>query len=252
MKLQSTLVALVCSALAGGDALAQTVALESQAPSPPAVPAAADSARVVLLPLSRGLLADVVAGGAGAGGWGVTVQGGYAWSALRGYYGVGHRLALLADVETALAVRWRPALGLSAKWVDTARVRISGDVLLGWLFQSGSLPKRGPSGELRIRAAVLLGRVAPYLVLATKHSILPDRTVLQKADSTQITWTARHEWMPWGTLGVGIALTPRLGLDVGVDYGWVDAPQSVAIPGFHLGLYFGGASGSRCGASCGS
>ncbi|HPH25423.1 MAG TPA: hypothetical protein PLA87_01145, partial [Pseudomonadota bacterium] len=70
--------------------------------------------------------------------------------------------------------------------------------------------------------------------------------------STQITWTARHEWTPWGTLGVGIALTPRLGLDVGVDYGWVDAPQSVAIPGFHLGLYFGGASGLRCGASCGS
>ena len=66
MKLQSTLAALVCSALAAGDSFAQTVASESQAPSPPAVPAAADSARVVLLPLSRGLLADVVAGGAGA------------------------------------------------------------------------------------------------------------------------------------------------------------------------------------------
>ena len=38
-----------------------------------------------------------------------------------------------------------------------------------------------------------------------------------------------------GTLGGAVPLSDRVGLDVGLDMDWVDAP-SISIPGVHVGL----------------
>ena len=51
-------------------------------------------------------------GARAAGSWAGAVQVGWPWFALRAQVGVARRLALLLEVETALARRWRPAFGV--------------------------------------------------------------------------------------------------------------------------------------------
>lgn len=185
------------------------------------------------------VLADMLGGTPQARHLGITVQGGWPWSLLRAHLGLGYRLALIADVETALGRRFRPTVGLGVRLATHHRVRLSGELLLGWLVQTGVTGRRGPTGELRLRLALLLGRAVPYLVLGTRHTLLADRTVFERAAGSETSWSFRQEWTPWATLGLGIAVTRNFGFDVGADYGWVDAPQTIALPGVHLGLHFG-------------
>ncbi len=192
-----------------------------------------------LLPTDPVVL-DQLAGGPAKGAWGVSVQGGYPWFTLRALVGVGTRLAPLFELETALGRRFTTSLGLSLAWVNRPHFRLSGEVLLGWLLQEGEISRRGPSGELRLRMAIPTRRVVPYLVLGTRHALLPSRTRIERESGTDTSWSVRHEWTPWGTLGIGIRISQQLGIDMAADYGWVDAPSSVAIPGAHLGLHFGG------------
>lgn len=189
------------------------------------------------------VLLDQLVGGPKKNNLGFSVQGGYPWLSLRVLWGVGHRLAPLFEAETALGRRFTTSLGLSVNLFDARYVRISGEVLLGWLLQDGELGRRGPSGEVRFRAAVKTGRWLPFLVLGSRHAVLPDRTRVEKTSGIETKWSARHEWTPFFTLGLGVAVFPSLGLDVAVDYGWVDAPGAVAIPGAHLGLHFGQRNG---------
>jgi len=193
----------------------------------------------LLLPTDPVVL-DQLAGGPAKGAWGVSVQGGYPWFTLRALVGVGARLAPLLELETALGRRFTTSLGLSLAWVNRPRFRLSGEVLLGWMLQEGENSRRGPSGELRLRMAIPTRRVVPYLVLGTRHALLPSRTRIERESGTDTSWSVRHEWTPWGTLGIGIRISQQLGIDLAADYGWVDAPSSVAIPGAHLGLHFGG------------
>ena len=183
---------------------------------------------------------DIVGTGARRrGAWAAGVQLGYPWFGLRAQVGVVPRLALLFEVETAMARRWRPALGLSLRWVDRKHVRLGGEVLLGWLVQGEPLDRRGPSGELRMRLAIPIGRVAPYLSVGTQHAVLPDRTRIVGVGGTDTQWSARHEWTPKASLGVAITFTRRIGIDLGIDLAWVDAPRTIALPGLHFGLLFG-------------
>jgi len=209
------------------------------APVPPDSPAARRRARRTRF--SESAPFDLVSSGARRrGAWAAAVQLGYPWFGLRAQLGLLPRLAILADLETALAQRWRPAIGIGLRWVDRPHFRLGGELLLGWLFQGEPLDRRGPNAEARIRLAVPVGRVAPYLTLGTQHTILPDRTRIIRESGTTTDWSARHEWTLKASLGLVVAITQRVGLDLGIDLAWVGAPNSVGIPGLHLGVLFGG------------
>lgn len=208
------------------------VSAQAPLPAPTVAPLPAPAAERVLV--------DQLAGGANRGAWGVSLQGGFPFFTLRAQLGVAPGLASLAEVETALGRRFTASLGLSLAWLRRPRIRLSGEVLLGWMLQETELPRRGPSGELRLRLAVPTRWVVPYLVLGTRHAFLPSRTRIERESGTDTLWSIRHEWTPTASLGLGIHVHRRVGLDVGADYGWVDAPGSVALPGFHLGVHVGG------------
>lgn len=200
------------------------------AQTPPPIPAATQERALV----------DQLAGGANRGAWGVSLQGGFPFFTLRAQLGFAPGLSALGEVETVLGRRFTTTLGLSLAWLRRSHLRLSGEVLLGWMVQETELPRRGPSGELRLRLAVPTRRVVPYLVLGTRHALLPNRTRIERESGTDTVWSIRHEWTPTASLGLGIHLHRLVGLDLGADYGWVDAPGSVALPGFHLGVHVGG------------
>ncbi len=183
---------------------------------------------------------DLAGGGARPGRWGVELSGGWPWSRLRAQVGLAHGLTPLLEFETALGRRFRPAIGLGLRWVDRPHVRLTGEVLLGWLFVPvPELKKRGPQGELRIRLAFPVRRVAPYLTLGTRHTLLTDRLTIERATGPEVSRSYRHNWTGWATVGLVVAITEHVGIDLGIDYPWVDAP-TLPIPGFHGGLMFGG------------
>lgn len=195
---------------------------------------------VLVRPYGDNAALDMLGGGAHQGRWAASAQGGWAWSAVRAQYGVASRLALVAQVETALGARWQPAAGVGVRLVDARHLRLSAEALLGWLVQTGEVTARGPTAELRLRLAVPIGRAVAWVVLGTRHALLPDRTTIERAAGTEIAWSLRHEWTPWIGAGVGVVITRGFGLSVGIDYGWIGAPDSIVIPGFHLALHFGG------------
>lgn len=174
------------------------------------------------------------------GRWLASATAGYPWWGVRLQLGLRHGLSPLVEVQTALARRWRPAAGLSMLWVNLPRLRIGGEALLGWLFQSGELGRRGPNAELRVRIAAPLRRLAPYIMLGSQHTLLADRTTVIRAAGEERSWSLRGEWTGWGTVGVAVPITRRVGLDFGVDLTWVDAPETIAIPGAHGGIIIGG------------
>lgn len=191
------------------------------------------------LPLIHGI-ANAVGGAPARGEYVLSLQGGWPFSTARAQIGFTKRLALLAEVESVLFLRNRPMFGVGMRWVDKPHFRMTGDALLGWLFQNAEEIRRGPNAELRIRMAIPLQRFVPYMLLGTRHAFLPDLTTVERASGTDSFWTVRHEWTPWATLGLGFALTPKWGIDLGINYGWVDAPNTIALPGIHAGIHYGG------------
>lgn len=222
------------------------------APAPKASPAspapkasdAPDPRRARRTRLQTAAIYDIVGGGSRPMTWAAAVQGGFPWSGVRGQIGLGPRgLAIGLDLEAARFRRFRPALLIALRWVDRPRVRVTGELLLGWLVQVGALERRGPNAELRVRVAFPTGRVAPYLMAATGHTLLTDRLTIITADGETRDLSFRHEWLPRASVGLAVAITRSLGLEAGVDLAWYDAPSKTpSIPGFHLGLAFGGGS----------
>lgn len=209
-------------------------------PPPPTVPPEPAPTPTPTTALAERVVVDQLGGGANRGAWGVSLQGGFPFFTLRGQLGLARGASTLAELETALGRRFNASLGLSLAWLRRPRIRLTGEVLLGWMLQESELPRRGPSGELRLRLVIPTRWVVPYLVLGTRHAFLPNRTQIERESTTDTLWTVRHEWTPTGSLGLGIHIHRHVGLDLGVDYGWVDAPVSVALPGFHLGVHVGG------------
>lgn len=191
-------------------------------------------------PAVNAAVVDAVGGAPARGDYVLSVQGGWAFSALRAQVGLTKRLALVSEVESVLFLRNRPMLGVGMRWVDLPRLRITGDALVGWLFQNSEEIRRGPNAELRVRIAIPFRRFVPYAVVGTRHALLPDLTTIERASGTDSSWSFRHEWTPWATLGLGFGISRSFGIDLGIDYGWVDAPNTIALPGIHAGLHFGG------------
>lgn len=185
---------------------------------------------------------DAVGGGSRGGNWGALAYGGTPWVGLRAQVGVGPRaLTVGVDVETARFRRLRLGGFIALRWVDRARVRLTGETLVGWMGQGGELARRGANAELRVRLAFPSGRVAPYVMLGTGHTLLIDRTVISTSSGETRDLSFRHEWTPRATIGVAVAISRSIGLEAGVDLFWYDAPSKTpSIPGVHAGLAFGG------------
>ncbi|MBL9100653.1 MAG: hypothetical protein JNL82_06835 [Myxococcales bacterium] len=185
---------------------------------------------------------DVIGGGSRRGRWAGHAYGGWPWVGVRAQVGVGPRaLAVGADVEAARFQRLRAAVLVALRWVDRPRVRLTGETLLGYVVQGGVLDQRGPNLELRVRLALPSGRVAPYVTLATAHTLLTDRLVIETARGETRDLSFRHVWTPRAALGLAVAITRSIGLEAGVDLFWADAPaRTPSLPGIHAGLLFGG------------
>lgn len=185
---------------------------------------------------------DVVGGGSRRGRWAGHAYAGWPWVGVRAQGGVGPRaLSLGVDIEAARFERLRAAGLVAMRWVDRPRVRLTGEALLGYVTQGGVLAQRGPNAELRVRLAFPSGRVAPYLMLATAHTLLTDRRIVETARGESRDLSFRHVWTPRATVGVAVAISRSLGLEVGIDLFWANAPtRTPALPGIHAGLVFGG------------
>lgn len=215
---------------------------EASPPAPASEPTKLDLKYLRRTRFQTAAIYDIVGGGSRPMTWATALQGGFPWSSIRGQVGLGPRgLAIGLDLETARFRRFRPALLIALRWVDRPRVRVTGELLLGWLVQIGELARRGPNAELRLRVAFPVGRVAPYLLLATSHTLLTDRVTINTSDGETRDLSFRHEWLPRASLGLAVAISRSIGLEAGVDLAWYDAPSATpSIPGFHLALAFGG------------
>ena len=205
-------------------------------PKPPARIAPQTQHRNSALPAIVGEHAmDVLGGASNSGRWAVRLQGGYPWQSLRVQRGFGV-LTGFVEVDSALFRRTQPSLGISMRWVDKPAFRLSGEFLFGWQVQSGDVAQQGPSFAFRLK---LLWRFARrfglYARFDTRHTLLFNQFVVDKASEVTSRMEVEHRWSPWGEVGLAFALNDWISLDLGLVYPWIDAP-SVSIPGFHLGL----------------
>jgi len=183
---------------------------------------------------------DMHGGGSKPGSWAGGMQAGFPWQAVHLQYGLEDGWTPFVEVSSALLQRNEPSIGLALRWVDRPRVRVTGEVLLGWQVQTGVLAHSGPSMALRVRAAAWVGRrIMPYTAWTTRHTLLIDRTALETASGTETSLTAGPRWDALGVVGVAFVLSPRVGLELGVEYPRTDG-STVTLPGVHLGLQFGG------------
>ena len=183
---------------------------------------------------------DLLGGGSQPGAWAVGIAGGWGWSSLRAQVGVGKGVTPVVVLDTALFRRWEPMVGISGRIVDRPEGRLSGELVVGWTVQTGILAANGPRITGRVRLMGLLDRVAPWLAVATGHTLYFERTDLDTAAGADSSTAVRHEWAPIIEGGVAIAITKSIGLDVGLDYRFVGAPEKLALPGFHVGVQLGG------------
>jgi len=183
---------------------------------------------------------DSIAGGAAKGSWTVGVQAGWPWLGLRGQVGLG-AVAPLLEIEAAPGWRLEPSGGLSIKLLRRPHGRLSAEVLLGWQVQTGTLAQRGPSGAARVRVMGIARRVGFWLTVGTRHTLLFDRTRTVSADGTTTDWAARHRWSPHLAGGIAITLHRNVGLEVGLNWHFVDVgTTAISLPGIHAGVHFGG------------
>ncbi len=183
---------------------------------------------------------DVVGGGSARGAWAVGLQGGWPWFEARAQVGLAKGWTPLLEVESALFRRWHASVGISRRMLDHPRRRITLEALLGWQVQTGVLAQRGPSGVFRMRALGLLGRVSPWVTLGGRHTLLFDRTRTLRAEGTTTRFGARYRFSPQISTGLVVGLTPSVGVDVGIDWHFVDVQTTaVSLPGIHLGLQLG-------------
>ena len=175
--------------------------------------------------------------------WSLGLQVGWPWSGLRAQVGLGKGFSLVGEADAALLRRFQPSGGLAWTLASREKGRLSIELLIGGQAQIGLLPQQGPSGLLRARLMGILGPVAPYLLVGTRHTLLFDRVRIlsQDPERAETTVTTQHRWSPFFSAGVGFALSEYLGLDLGVDWHFVDVGHvAVSIPGIHIGLQIGG------------
>ncbi|MBK8181002.1 MAG: hypothetical protein IPK67_19365 [Planctomycetes bacterium] len=162
-----------------------------------------------------GVSHDVLGGGLQPGTWAGVVSAGFPT------FTFGGRLGLERGWTAMLGGIFGPGrgllgmIGVGRRWLDRPALRVSGELLLGGHLRSGELAMVGPAVDLRVRVARGQGSLVPYAVLETRHTLLIDRTVVDAAEGEDSEWALAHRWSPVGVLGLGVALSPRLGLDLG-------------------------------------
>ena len=181
---------------------------------------------------------DIQGGGARPGAFAFSLQGGFPWQALQAQVGLAGRLSGILLYESALFARHQISAGLGLRYVDLPGFRLSGEVFLGAIVQTGSIAYNAPSGELRLRMSWRWGRFFPYLWVGSRHALLLQSRSIDSSQGPKQEINVSHRWSPMASLGVAYAWSPRWALRIGVDWGWVDM-QSIPIPGAHLALIYG-------------
>ncbi|MCK6508715.1 hypothetical protein L6R29_01960 [Myxococcota bacterium] len=181
---------------------------------------------------------DIQGGGARPGAFAFSLQGGFPWQALQAQVGMVGRLSGILLYESALLARHQISAGLGLRYVDLPGFRLSGEVFLGAIVQTGSIAYNAPSGELRLRMSWRWGRFFPYLWVGSRHALLFQSRSIDSSQGPRQEISVSHRWSPMASLGVAYAWSPRWALRIGVDWGWVDM-QSIPIPGAHLALIYG-------------
>jgi len=182
---------------------------------------------------------DILGGGSDPGAWAVGLSGGYPWSSLRAQVGTRHITPVLV-LNTALGRRWEPMVGFGKRLLDRPGGRLSAELLVGAAIQTGTLSKRGPRVEGKLRLMGFGGRVAPWLGIGAGHTFHLATTRRTDAAGSSAAVAVEYEWAPVIEGGLAIAITKHIGLDLGLDWHIVGAPNAIALPGVHLGIQFGG------------
>ena len=177
--------------------------------------------------------------GGGGKGTAAHVQVGTAWQGIRIQHGFSQKWGWILEAQSVSWQRWQPSTGLSAIWYE-GPVRITGSLLAGWLLQSGPFPRNGPSAEARIQFSRPLGRIRPWLLLGTKHSIGYLRTEIQTQEELLVEDTLQTEWTMTGSMGLAFGIHKGWELGLGLDLPWVNHPN-ISIPGAHLSIAYRGA-----------
>lgn len=181
---------------------------------------------------------DWAGGGSDPGAWTIGLQAGAPWQAVRVQRGLEGGWTPLVEHCGAFLVELRPSAGVARRLVDGESLRLGAEVVAGGLTRSGDLAYRGPSAELRLRAARSRGAVWPWATLASRHTLTVDVTTLQTASGDQISRDLGHRWTPAASAGLGVSLGPGVAIAVGLDWPWLD-PPGLSLPGAHLALAFG-------------
>lgn len=185
-----------------------------------------------------GIAHDTLSGGLAPGALSGQLSLGFPAQSLSGRAGLAGGWTAILEGSTTLGVDSWGMVGVGRRWLDRPALRLGGEALLGGHLRTGELAMKGPALSLRVRAARGQGRLVPYALLETRHTLLLNRTVLSSAEGESSSLDLARAWSPLAVLGCAVALTPGLGLDLGLDLPWLDPPV-FSIPGFHLGLEFG-------------
>lgn len=176
--------------------------------------------------------------GGGGKGTAAHIQVGTAWQGFRVQHGFSDTWGWLVEAQSVSWQRWQPSVGLSAIWYE-GPMRITGTILGGWLTQTGPFPWNGPSAEARIQISRPYGRVRPWLLLGSKHSMGYLRTEIQTQDELLIDDTLLTEWTMTGSMGLAIGVHKGWEINLGLDMPWVNYPN-ITIPGAHVAIAYRG------------
>jgi hypothetical protein len=184
------------------------------------------------------LLSQSGGGVAQAGEWSVAAKAGYPGSVLRGQVGFAGGWTGLVSYETLLFTRHTVELGVGRRWLSGRVGVVGGELSLGLQGQTGLTPFLAPDVTMSVKLAGA-GRVVPYLELATRLALHGQTTEISRVDgSVDRSWVGEVWCMPIASAGVGVAITPRVGLELGLDYRW-ETRATVSIPGAHIGVVWG-------------
>lgn len=193
--------------------------------------------RVKSQPSIEGLHAfDVVGGGSRSGTWGLRVQGGYPWQSLQVQVGLPGTWTPILELNSALFQRNQFLGGVALRWIDGRHFRLTGEVLLGYLFQFGELAQQGAVLNFRLRAMYRWSRLAVFLRIDTNNTLLINRKVLDTEQGTETSTSYGFRCSPWASAGVAFRLTERISIDLEFAWPWIDAP-TIPIPGLSVGLH---------------
>lgn len=188
---------------------------------------------------------NALGGSCPQGAWTAQVSAGFPYQGLRAQVGLAKGWSPTLAVDTVLGRdSWFQA-GVAKRWVDRPGVVFSAEALLGAQLRVGELSRKGPSAEFTLNVARGQGRWVPYAQLSSRHTLSFERTLIRTEEEQTSSVATSHHWSPLASVGVGFAIAPGVGLDLGLDQYWLE-PPGLTLPGAHLALHFGrGAQGGE-------